>query len=320
MSAKGDLLVRVKPKWLEAAGVVNVGRTIDIRDGKPVVEGGEVLDDVTNVVWCVGFRHDLSWIDLPIFGEDGAPMHERGRRHERAGPVLHGAAVPVRGRVGRDPGGGPRRAVDREAARAAHAGAGARRVGRGLTGLVPRPRGTRSWPARRASGPVTGFPRGGCREHAPDERLATHAAPIDDVQQRHVWSAFPAAVIRKFGDDGAGGLAALIAYYGFFSLFPLMLVVVSVASSVLRNDPALQARIVDSAIAQFPIVGTQIRENVGSVAGSPLAIVIGIGAALWAGLAVVSSVKTAMDEIWDVPRRKRGSVHPARPPRVASSS
>ena len=78
MSAKGGMLVRVKPKWLEAAGVVNVGRTIDIRDGKPVVEGGEVLDDVTNVVWCVGFRQDLSWIDLPIFGEDGAPMHERG--------------------------------------------------------------------------------------------------------------------------------------------------------------------------------------------------------------------------------------------------
>jgi len=78
MSAKGDLLVRVKPKWLEAAGVVNVGRTIDIRDGKPVVESGEVLDDVTNVVWCVGFRQDLSWLDLPIFGEDGAPVHERG--------------------------------------------------------------------------------------------------------------------------------------------------------------------------------------------------------------------------------------------------
>jgi len=78
MSAKGGILVRVKPKWLEAAGVVSVGRTTGIRDGKPVVEGGEVLDDVTNIVWCVGFRQDLSWIDLPIFGEDGAPMHERG--------------------------------------------------------------------------------------------------------------------------------------------------------------------------------------------------------------------------------------------------
>ncbi len=76
--AKGDPLVRVKPKWLAAAGVENVPRTVGVRDGKPVVEGGRVLDDVANVVWCVGFRHDLSLIDLPIFGEDGAPMHERG--------------------------------------------------------------------------------------------------------------------------------------------------------------------------------------------------------------------------------------------------
>jgi putative flavoprotein involved in K+ transport len=78
MSAKSDPLVRVKPKWLAAAGVENVPRTIGVRDGKPLVEGGRVLDDVRNVVWCVGYRHDLSWIDLPIFGEDGAPMHERG--------------------------------------------------------------------------------------------------------------------------------------------------------------------------------------------------------------------------------------------------
>jgi putative flavoprotein involved in K+ transport len=77
-SGLGDMLVRVKPKWLAAAGVGSVPRTVGVRDGKPVVEGGRVLDDVANVVWCVGFRQDLSWIDLPIFGEDGTPMHERG--------------------------------------------------------------------------------------------------------------------------------------------------------------------------------------------------------------------------------------------------
>jgi putative flavoprotein involved in K+ transport len=34
--------------------------------------------EVANVIWCTGYRHDLSWIDLPIFGEDGRPMHDRG--------------------------------------------------------------------------------------------------------------------------------------------------------------------------------------------------------------------------------------------------
>jgi len=74
---QGDPLVRVKPKQLRAAGVHRVGRTVDAREGKPVLEDGQALD-VTTVIWCTGFRHDLSWIDLPIFDNEGAPRHERG--------------------------------------------------------------------------------------------------------------------------------------------------------------------------------------------------------------------------------------------------
>jgi YihY family inner membrane protein len=132
----------------------------------------------------------------------------------------------------------------------------------------------------------------------------------DQRQQRHPWLAFPSAVVRKFGDDGAGGLAALIAYYGFFSLFPLMLVVVTVASYALHGNEELQRRIVDSALAQFPVIGIQIRDNVGSVSGSAFALVVGIGGALWAGMAVITSVQTAMDEVWDVPRRDRAALIP----------
>jgi putative flavoprotein involved in K+ transport len=73
----GDPLVRVKPAQLLAAGVQRVGRTVDVRDGKPVLEDGRVLD-VAAVIWCTGYRHDLSWIDLPIFGDDGAAIHQRG--------------------------------------------------------------------------------------------------------------------------------------------------------------------------------------------------------------------------------------------------
>jgi putative flavoprotein involved in K+ transport len=74
---KGDPLVRVKPKQLEAAGVHRVGKTVGVRAGRPLTEDGEMLD-VSTVVWATGFGHDLSWIDLPIFDEDGAPVHTRG--------------------------------------------------------------------------------------------------------------------------------------------------------------------------------------------------------------------------------------------------
>jgi len=77
MRGKATPLVRVKPKWLERAGVQRVGRIVGVYDGLPQLEDGRVLD-VTNVIWCTGYRHDFPWIDLPGFDEHGLPVHKRG--------------------------------------------------------------------------------------------------------------------------------------------------------------------------------------------------------------------------------------------------
>jgi putative flavoprotein involved in K+ transport len=74
---KATPLIRVKPKDLAAAGVERVPRVVGARGGLPVLEGDRVLD-VANIIWCTGFHPSYSWIDLPVFGEDGDPMHERG--------------------------------------------------------------------------------------------------------------------------------------------------------------------------------------------------------------------------------------------------
>jgi putative flavoprotein involved in K+ transport len=106
-ASQGGPLVRVKPKWLDAAGIRRVGKVIAVQDGLPVLEDGQVLD-VANVIWCTGFRHDLSWIDLPIFGEDGAPMHDRGVVAAEPGlyfvglPFQFSSASDVLPGVGRD--------------------------------------------------------------------------------------------------------------------------------------------------------------------------------------------------------------------------
>lgn len=70
-------VIRVKPKWLERAGVERTGRVVGVRDGLPQLEDGRTLD-VTNVIWCTGFRHDFPWIDIPGFDEQGQPVHVRG--------------------------------------------------------------------------------------------------------------------------------------------------------------------------------------------------------------------------------------------------
>jgi putative flavoprotein involved in K+ transport len=78
LRAHGIPLARVRLPDLAAAGVERVfDRTVDARDGQPLLADGRVLD-VANVVWCTGFRPDFSWIDLPVFGEDGYPRHDRG--------------------------------------------------------------------------------------------------------------------------------------------------------------------------------------------------------------------------------------------------
>lgn len=131
---------------------------------------------------------------------------------------------------------------------------------------------------------------------------------LDRYQQRRRWLAFPFAVVKKFGDDQAGQLAALIAYYGFFSLFPLMLVLVAVLGIVLEGNSGLQQDILDSALAQFPIIGDQIQENVGSLKGSGVALGLGIGGALWAGLGVIKTMQFAMNTVWNVPMKERPSL------------
>jgi putative flavoprotein involved in K+ transport len=77
MLAVGQPLERVKRKDLATAGVERVPRTVGVQGGLPTVEDGRVMD-VSNVIWCTSFRPDFGWIDIPVFGEDGEPVQERG--------------------------------------------------------------------------------------------------------------------------------------------------------------------------------------------------------------------------------------------------
>ncbi len=134
-----------------------------------------------------------------------------------------------------------------------------------------------------------------------NERLQT----VDSFQQRHRGLSFFAAVVKKFGDDGAGRLAALIAYYGFFALFPLLLVFVTVLGFVLEGNKSAQESVLDSTLKQFPIIGNQLQHNVHSLTGSGVGLAIGVVGSLLAGLGITGAARTAFDEVWHVPRKRR---------------
>ena len=128
----------------------------------------------------------------------------------------------------------------------------------------------------------------------------------DDVQRGKPFLAFPLAVLKKFGEERAGQLAALIAYYGFFSLFPLLLAFVTL-SGMLFEQSDMQDRLVDAALSQFPVIGDQLRANLQSLPDKGVALALGIGGALWAGLAGIKAAQNVMDHVWDVPMKRQPS-------------
>jgi YihY family inner membrane protein len=126
---------------------------------------------------------------------------------------------------------------------------------------------------------------------------------FDDMQQRSRWLSLPCAVLKKFGDDGAGHLAALVAYYAFFSLFPLLLVFTTILGFVLRDNPNAQRAVEDSVLHQLPIIGHQIQLH--SLRGSVIALIIGLATSLVAGLGVTGAAQRALDTVWAIPYKDR---------------
>jgi YihY family inner membrane protein len=116
--------------------------------------------------------------------------------------------------------------------------------------------------------------------------------------------AFPVAVWKKFNDDRAGNLAALIAYYGFAAIFPLLLVLATVLNIVLKDNPSLQKTLTDSALAQYPVIGQQIKTQLGSIPGTGLPLIIG-AVLLLGSRGVANAMQNALCEVWGIPRKSR---------------
>ena len=127
---------------------------------------------------------------------------------------------------------------------------------------------------------------------------------FDGFQRRHVWAGFPIAVIYKFVDDQGSYLAALITYYAFLSLFPVLLLLSLLLGVFLKNDPSLQQDLLGSALHQFPVVGNSLDAPRG-LQGSPRTATLAFVAAVYGALGVAQAVQNAMNVIWAVPKNKR---------------
>lgn len=130
-------------------------------------------------------------------------------------------------------------------------------------------------------------------------------ARFDGYQQSHAVLGFPLAVVKKFGDDSAGNLAAVIAWSAMLAVFPLLLLLITVLGIVLRNDQSLQHRILNSALVEFPVIGQQLQGNIHSLNRSGVGLIVGLVGTFLGTRGVANALQTALNTMWGIPKERQ---------------
>lgn len=135
--------------------------------------------------------------------------------------------------------------------------------------------------------------------------LDTFVKFLDLFQQRHHVVGLPFAIIKKFNEDSAGYQAALVTYYGFLSLFPLLLVATSVVGIITNGNQALEAKIIHSVNTYFPVIGDQLSRNIHSSSKSGLALVLGLIITFYGARGGADAFRNALNHLWKIPKTQR---------------
>ncbi|MGF7229531.1 MAG: YihY/virulence factor BrkB family protein [Candidatus Saccharibacteria bacterium] len=128
---------------------------------------------------------------------------------------------------------------------------------------------------------------------------------LDRFQQRHPFVGLPYAIIKKFGDDDGGYQAALITYYGFLSIFPLLLVILTVIQLVFHNNPHVRDEVSQSIGHFFPGIGSALQSSVHTKGGTGVGLAIGLLVTIYGSRGVADVLRHTINDIWQVPRMRR---------------
>jgi YihY family inner membrane protein len=139
---------------------------------------------------------------------------------------------------------------------------------------------------------------------------------IDRAQQRFRLSAFAFGVVKKYGDDNGGVLVTNLAHTAFVTLFPLLLVLITVLGLVAAGDPAFRADAVNAVAGQVPLIGTELTGNVHQLQRSSLTgLIVGFATLIWGTTGLAQAGLFTMEQVWNLP----GPARPGFFPRVARS-
>ena len=131
---------------------------------------------------------------------------------------------------------------------------------------------------------------------------------LDAWQQRHRVPGFAIAVGLRDHEDRGRDRGALLAYYGFISLFPLLLVLVTLLGIVLDDNSELRDEILATVYSRIPVIGPELQRNASSLESSGWVLLVALVVSLWSGLAVVRRAEESFNAQWGTPRSRRGFV------------
>jgi membrane protein len=124
---------------------------------------------------------------------------------------------------------------------------------------------------------------------------------FDRWQQQRSWTGLPMAVFKKFSEDQSTNMASTIAFWAFFSIFPLLLAFTTILAYVIPSASTKQ-NVLSHVASFFPLLQTS---QIGSLSGSWWTLLVGLATALWSGLGVVKTLQTAFNSVWEVPMNER---------------
>ena len=131
------------------------------------------------------------------------------------------------------------------------------------------------------------------------------AKKVDGWQQGFAPAAFAFAVIKKYGEDNGGYQAALLTYYGFLSLFPLLLVMVTLLQLWFRGEPVVKNDVIGSVGHFFPLLGSQLETQIHGMRQAGVGLVIGLLITIYGARGAADAFRFGVDNMWQIPKNKR---------------
>lgn len=139
----------------------------------------------------------------------------------------------------------------------------------------------------------------------PVTEIHSFVSRFDRYQRAHRRVGVLYAIFKKYSEDEAGHKAALLTYYGFLAVFPLLLVLTSIVNLLLRNNSELSGQIIHAAVSYFPIIGRELQQNIHGLKETGIALVVGIALTLFGARGVADCLRSGLDHIWQIPYAKR---------------